>query len=520
MGIGIKELLNGLRMRTAGRRMIRLCVLALISGMFFGSPGNMVCAVEPEGTDESAAEEDISVILPGEEETGDYAMQTEPEGDPDDWLKLTAEAGEHVVKKGESLWKIAQRVYGNGSRWKDISVLNGLDDPGRIFPSQCLALPDREYYIQKPWIQRRKGYYLEDAGAFRFQTPECWAMGTCSLDVCLSTFSSADRPGRVLWGIKDNEMGEDAWAESWEDVCADMTQTARTVFGEDLTELSFEKYQVESGNEVYAMRCIFTDENGRRRIVSAAYRFGEKNLMEFIGLAPEDFSPDIGRLTLYTAATYEEYEEERHMGFGEENGEYRGMEVWEYPSLHNPFVLAWEYTNGSAWHLKRKPETIEDYVIDWKEPVLPAVLKEALQLENPVRYSDLLQVETLEVVESAGYDFCSINGVLYETDWEAGGDALVEDISNFGGLYALRIQIGDITEVSPLEKLTVLEELEILTGSQAQEIRIPPKLHSLKKCVLERAPLQEYVDSLDDSLWERTCREQKIVTFQKTETDT
>ncbi len=245
--------------------------------------------------------------------------------------------------------------------------------------------------------------------------------------------------------------------------------------------------------------------------------------MEFIGLAPEDFSPDMGRLTLYTAATFEEYEEERHMGFGNgvKSGEYRGMEVWNYPSLHNPFVLAWEFANGTAWHLKREPAAVEDFVIDWKEPVLPAVLKEALQIKGDIRYSDLLQIETLEAVESAGYDFCSVNGVRYETDWKAigSGDALVEDLSSFGGLYALRIQIGDITDVSLLEKLTVLEELEILTGAQAPKIEIPARLRSLKKCTVEKAPLQDYVDALDESIWERTCREQKITTFQRSEGD-
>lgn len=519
MGIGIEKIKCGIRTWLTGKRMVWLCILLLLSGGIPGSAGSVVCAAGPE----AVQAEDAFADLPEEEEPGDYAMLTHPKGNPGNYLKLTAAVGEHMVEKGESLWKIAQKIYGDGSRWQDISALNGLSDPGRIFPGQYLSLPDREYSLQKPQIQRGEGYYLEDAGAFRFQIPERWALGTCSLDARLSTFAGTDQRARVLWSLEDNQMGEDAWAEDWGEVCADLRQTAETVFAEDLAELSFEKYRVESGNEVYAFRCVFTDKNGERQIVSAAYRFGQKNLMEFIGLAPEDFSPDMGRLTLYTAATFEEYEEERHMGFGNgvKSGEYRGMEVWNYPSLHNPFVLAWEFANGTAWHLKREPAAVEDFVIDWKEPVLPAVLKEALQIKGDICYSDLLQIETLEAVESAGYDFCSVNGVRYETDWKAigSGDALVEDLSSFGGLYALRIQIGDITDVSLLEKLTVLEELEILTGAQAPKIEIPARLRSLKKCTVEKAPLQDYVDALDESIWERTCREQKITTFQRSEGD-
>ncbi len=491
MGIRMKGIKNRVNIWLTKSLPVWLCMGALLSG-------GIVRAAESE-------------------KPGDYAMLTHPQEGSENYLKLTVPVGEHVVAEGESLWKIAQSVYEDGSRWQDLSALNELDNPDRIFPGQCLQMPDQEYYLQKPWIQRGKGWYMEDAGAYRFQTPEKWALGTCSLDARLSTFSGRDQEAQILWGVEDNEMGEDAWSENWEQVCDDMRQTAEAVFGENLCSLSFEKYQVESGNEVYGVRCIFTDQNKEQQVVSAAYRFGQKNLMEFIGFAPEDFAPDMSRLTLYTAATYEEYEEERHMGFGEKSGEYRGMEVWEYPSLHNPFVLAWEHANGSVWRLKKEPKQVADYVIDWKEPVLLAVVKEALQLEGDVRYSDLLQIESLEVVESAGYDFCSVNGERYETDWTAvgSGDALVEDISNFGGLYTLRIQIGDLTDLSSLEKLSVLEELEIFTGSQAKDLVIPAKLRSLKTCVLEKAPLQDYVDSLDDSIWERTCREQKITTFRK-----
>lgn len=452
-----------------------------------------------------------------EELPGDYALLARPLGKREDYLPLFVEMPEHEIQKGECLWGIAQSSYEDGGKWRDIAACNHLENPGLLLPGQVLQMPDREVYLQVPFLQKRKKYYLEDAGAFRFETPERWAMGTCSLDARLSTFMGEDRRGRILWGVEDNLLGENAWSGDWDQVCASMEKTAQTVFGERLEELSFEKYRLRDDNEVYFMCCSFTDEGGERRKVSAAYRFGAKNLMEFIGIQTQGFLPDIGRLTLYTAATYEEYEEERHIGFGENTSQYRGMEVWEYPMLHNPFVLAWEQANGKDWRIKKEPEALEaDAVVEWKEPVLLAVVREALQIEGDVFLSDLMQVETLEVVESAGYDFCSINGVRYETDFGqiGSGDALVEDIACFGGLYALRIQIGDITDLSPLENLTVLEELEVQTGPGAKALKLPGRLGSLSKCTVEKAPLQEYVDLLDGALWERTCREQGITTFR------
>ena len=34
-------------------------------------------------------------------------------------------------------------------------------------------------------------------------------------------------------------------------------------------------------------------------------------------------------------------------------------------------------------------------------------------------------------------------------------------------------------------------------------------------CVLEKGAEQKFVDSLDDKVWERTCREEGLTTFRK-----
>jgi len=46
----------------------------------------------------------------------------------------------HVVTSGENLYKIAQKEYGDGSKWVDIATKNGITSPYTIYASQKLVL--------------------------------------------------------------------------------------------------------------------------------------------------------------------------------------------------------------------------------------------------------------------------------------------------------------------------------------------------------------------------------------------
>lgn len=49
--------------------------------------------------------------------------------------------GTYVVQKGDTLWKIAQKVYGDGKKVKEISAANNITDPNKIKVGQKLILP-------------------------------------------------------------------------------------------------------------------------------------------------------------------------------------------------------------------------------------------------------------------------------------------------------------------------------------------------------------------------------------------
>lgn len=82
--------------------------------------------------DQLAAEnniEDVNLIYPGQVLTIPGACdgaESEPAGN------------EYVVREGDSLWSIAERLYGDGTRYTELAERNGIEDASLIYPGQVI----------------------------------------------------------------------------------------------------------------------------------------------------------------------------------------------------------------------------------------------------------------------------------------------------------------------------------------------------------------------------------------------
>lgn len=47
----------------------------------------------------------------------------------------------YVVKKGDTLWNIAKKYYGNGAQYTKIATANAIKNPNLIYPGQKLLIP-------------------------------------------------------------------------------------------------------------------------------------------------------------------------------------------------------------------------------------------------------------------------------------------------------------------------------------------------------------------------------------------
>lgn len=62
-------------------------------------------------------------------------------GTPRPAESAAAAASTHVVQKGETLWGIARKYYGDGSKYMRLATANNIKNPNLIYPKQVLTIP-------------------------------------------------------------------------------------------------------------------------------------------------------------------------------------------------------------------------------------------------------------------------------------------------------------------------------------------------------------------------------------------
>ena len=84
-----------------------------------------------------AAPEPAPALADGESDQPESTLEVKPDAAP-------AEQASYTVQSGDTLWNIAETVYGDGSKYSKIFDANTdlLEHPDRIFPGQKLLIPD------------------------------------------------------------------------------------------------------------------------------------------------------------------------------------------------------------------------------------------------------------------------------------------------------------------------------------------------------------------------------------------
>ena len=91
-----------------------------------------------------------NALAKGEDEQSQEVKQASVELDqppepPEAGPGTEADSSSYIVQSGDTLFSIAERVYGNGSSYLEIFEANRdvLDSPDHILPGQTLSIPAR-----------------------------------------------------------------------------------------------------------------------------------------------------------------------------------------------------------------------------------------------------------------------------------------------------------------------------------------------------------------------------------------
>jgi nucleoid-associated protein YgaU len=132
---------------------------AIISmGLVFGAPvmaraqaGDYVGGWEEVGPAGNEAQQELMSAPP--KVTGDpmgqqgYRPPVEP---PEKKVKAATDNGNYVVQAGDTLPKIAMKVYGDPNRWQDLMVINNIENGNRIFVGQKLRTASPGSNVKAP----------------------------------------------------------------------------------------------------------------------------------------------------------------------------------------------------------------------------------------------------------------------------------------------------------------------------------------------------------------------------------
>jgi nucleoid-associated protein YgaU len=88
----------------------------------------------PEAAAEPAVEEDEAEAV-SEEAIAEPVAEATPEPAPEPVART------YTVESGDSLWAIAERFYGDGSKYQVIADASGIPNPDLIQPGQVLTIP-------------------------------------------------------------------------------------------------------------------------------------------------------------------------------------------------------------------------------------------------------------------------------------------------------------------------------------------------------------------------------------------
>ncbi len=239
---------------------------------------------------------------------GNFSLHFEkPEGEKC-YALLPVQDAFYEVEKGDSLWRIADRLWEDGRLYSVLYDLNkeGVKNPDLIYPGQRLK-------ITRPLYLERQGGAIEYTDVYAYSEPNDCTVGLLSTEGVGATcvlYGHDEKSYDIACMIREKEAAQDSLKDSaaWEktirayveDQCGDLVQ-----------DLMFEQYLSEDGDPVYLYSYVYEidlsqyEREGRIHLyVSAGVKQTAHMQADFVGFGTDGDS--LRDRVRYVTASFEE----------------------------------------------------------------------------------------------------------------------------------------------------------------------------------------------------------------------
>lgn len=432
-----------------------------------------------------------------------------PDAEKNILLKDMENSFSYQIEKGDTLWGIAEKYYGNGSAWEIIKDNNSnLTGNGNfILAGEEITVP-QNYYIRRQ-TGSRGGF---SSGACSYDVPWNWLYGRPDWEVCLEHSWWPEEKGMGVYNhVTENRLFPDGAGDAWESMQQKIIETAEEETAVSFTIPVFERYLREDGTELLFYHFICKGEEERVQY-AVAYVTGKRFLTEFIGydiLAEgEEASADIIGITRYMAASYSEGEDEKSWD-SLKYRPYLGAENWPFEDLHNPFAMAVKVYGKEKEDTKFEGEDREVAFVskEWESFLkkltcyhydLTQEQWEELQ-SRPFYLSELAWIEEVELMESPipGRDTVCVQGLQsneFDTCLKCNLTTL-SDIAVLPCLKKLTLGIGSAADYEVLKECSSLEEISIAGEEELTELAWLTELPKLESLTLSVSDMPHLIES-------------------------
>ena len=282
-----------------------------------------------------------------------------PSQEQKNYTVLVEDLREYEVCEGDCLWRISEKLLGNGGNYMQLVNQNAdvIQNPDLIYPGMHLQMKQNVY------VKKRTGVNGIKTPEYRLGTPDNWAFGLIEEGEAFSNYAFFARQadGNVACLLRDKEEAGVKSLSEWEHCQELIADYVEKYYPKQVSDSTFHKYQSETGADIYLFSYCYTIDGAQYGYtgsvtvhVSEAICQTERIQAELTGFQLDEGIEDI---VLYMAGSFEELS--KTVGAAFSVNSYNTMltpsEPWAVAGIHNPFVWVEEYYDGILSKISNLP---------------------------------------------------------------------------------------------------------------------------------------------------------------------